>query len=364
MGKHTDILIVGGGIIGLTSAYALAQAGLTVEVQERGELGRQASWAGAGIIPPGNPERAANAIDHLRAFSVRLFPDLSTALRDQTGIDNGFRICGGIEFLHPDDADLPTRWQAEGLSLSQPTADAIHRLEPRLAPPPRPAFLFPGMGQVRNPWHMRALVAACERLGVRLRPRTPFHWTPEVLQQHQQVILAPGAWAAEVLAPVGYAIPVRPVRGQIVLFHPPEPVLTHVVIDGRRYLVPREDGRVLVGATEEPEAGFELTNTEAGVQGLIDFAIGLVPALAHAPIEKCWAGLRPGSLDSLPYLGRLPHHERVILAAGHFRAGVQLSPGTAQIVRDLVLGVPPSIPIDAFRPDRLPNHSLRPSFRS
>ncbi|MCZ2341855.1 MAG: FAD-dependent oxidoreductase [Bacteroidales bacterium] len=364
MGNHTDILIVGGGIIGLTSAYALARAGLSVEVRERGELGQQASWAGAGIIPPGNPERTANAIDLLRASSVRLFAPLSAELREFTGIDNGFRVCGGIEFLHPEDADLPDRWAAEGLTLSEPTAEELRHREPGLTPPPRPAYRFPGMGQVRNPWHMRALVAACEQLGVRLRPHTPCVWSSELLHSYQHVILAPGAWAAEVVAPLGFTLPVRPVRGQIVLFRPTQPVLSHVVIDGRRYLVPRADGRVLVGSTEEPEAGFERANTEAGVRGLIDFAIGLVPALAHAPIEKCWAGLRPGSLDSLPYLGRLPGHERVILAAGHFRAGVQLSPGTAQIVRDLVLGSPPSIPIDAFRPDRQPNFSLRPSFRS
>lgn len=364
MGKHTDILIVGGGIIGLTAAYTLAQAGLRVEVRERGEFGRQASWAGAGIIPPGNPERTTNAIDRLRAFSVQLFPMLSAELRDLTRIDNGFRVCGGIEFLHPDDADLPARWRAEGLTLSEPTLQQLQQFESGLIAPPRPAFRFPGMGQVRNPWHMRALVAACRRLGVQLRPQTPFVWSAGEVQQYQQVIFAPGAWAAELLAPLGCTLPVRPVRGQIVLFRPPKPVLSHVVIDGRRYLVPREDGRVLVGSTEEPDAGFELANTECGVRGLIDFATGLVPALAHAEIEKCWAGLRPGSLDSLPYIGRLPGHERVLVAAGHFRAGVQLSPGTAYILRDLVMGSTPAVPIEAFRPDRQPDFSMRPSFRS
>ena len=364
MGTHPDVLIVGGGIIGLTCAHALAEAGLTVELVDRGDLGRQASWAGAGILPPGDPDHAANPLDRLRAVSVRAFPTFSAGLREATGIDNGYRPCGGIEFVPPEDADLPGLWRAERIAFDTPSDAELHTDEPQLKPPLRPAYRFPEMAQVRNPWHLRALIAACDRLGVRLRPHTPFHWTDGTSGGAGHVVIAAGAWADEVLAPLGWRPGVRPVRGQMVLFRPDRPVLSRVVIDGRRYLVPRGDGRVLAGSTEEPDAGFELANTDDGVRSLKEFAVGLVPALADAPVEATWAGLRPGSPDGLPFLGPVPGHDRVIVACGHFRAGIQLSLGTAAVVRSFVTDISSPVLIDAFRLGREPNRTIRPAFRS
>ena len=113
MAQHPDVLIVGGGVIGLTTAYVLAKEGMSVELLDKGELGMEASWAGAGIIPPGNPDRAGSAYDRLRATSSRMFPAFSKELLDLTGIDNGYRICGGIEFLQADDLESVPAWQAE-----------------------------------------------------------------------------------------------------------------------------------------------------------------------------------------------------------------------------------------------------------
>ncbi len=344
MARHPDVCIVGGGIIGLTSAYFLARAGKTVEVIERGELGKEASWAGAGIIPPGNPDFAATAIDRLRAIGSARFPDLSRELRESTGIDNGYLRCGGIEFLEEADLDLVDRWREERI-----------RFEERS---PR-QFFFPDLAQVRNPWHLRALISACERVGVRLRPQTAIsRW--ENAPPAGAYLLAAGAWSAE-LCP---ELPVRPVRGQIVLFRPARPLISHVVLVGKRYLVPRADGRVLVGSTEEPEAGFEKGNTPEAVRDLCEFAYGLVPELRQAEIEQTWSGLRPGSPDGLPSVGRIPGLANGWVAAGHFRAGVQLSIGTADIVTALLTDRPPPFPIDAFRPDRTPDSTLRPTFRS
>lgn len=379
MATHPDVLVIGGGIIGLASAYLLAKVGLTVEVIDRGDLGREASWAGAGIIPPGSPDNAATPIDKLRAVGSVRFPELSAELRELTGIDNGYVRCGGIEFMTPgEDDDILAAWFAERIPAEFVAEGSLRRLEPHLRPVPgKVPYLLPGFGQVRNPWHLRALIAACERAGVRLVRNAPaVGWSldagrpngiqigPSSRRTAGLYLIAAGAWTSGLLEPLGCRLPVFPVRGQIVLFRPSTPVVARVLMVGKRYLVPRTDGRVLVGSTEEPEAGFEKANTPEGVAGLIRFARELVPALESAEVEKTWAGLRPGSPDGMPFIGPVPGHPNVLVAAGHFRAGIQLSIGTAEMVRDLITGRPPYIPPDTFRLDRKTDVTARPAFRS
>ncbi len=217
---------------------------------------------------------------------------------------------------------------------------------------------LPDFAQVRNPWHLRALIAACKRVGVTLRPHTPFG--PADLRPDRRYLLAAGAWAGEFLP----ALPVHPVRGQIVLFRCERPPFTRIVMHGKRYLVPRPDGRVLVGSTEEPEAGFVKANTPEGVEELKRFAFDLCPELRDAEVEATWAGLRPGSPDGLPFIGPVPGLRNVVAAVGHFRAGVQLSIGTALLVREMMGGPPASIPREAFRLDRPTEVGARMAFRS
>jgi glycine oxidase len=149
-----------------------------------------------------------------------------------------------------------------------------------------------------------------------------------------------------------------------VLFRCTRPPFTQIVMHGKRYLVPRPDGRVLVGSTEEPEAGFEKANTPQGVQELKQFAFDLCPALRDAEVEKTWAGLRPGSPDGLPFIGPVPGRQNVFAAVGHFRAGVQLSIGTAMLIQSWLTGADCPIPADSFRLDRPPDKTSRPAFRS
>jgi glycine oxidase len=179
-----------------------------------------------------------------------------------------------------------------------------------------------------------------------------------------QFLIASGAWSDRLLGPLGLRTGVHPVRGQMVLFRPPAPLLQRVLCFDKRYLVPRADGRILVGSTEEPEAGFEKRTTEAGVAGLIRFATEVVPALANTPVEKTWAGLRPGSPDGMPFFGRVPDWDNAFVAAGHHRAGIQLSPATGRVMADLVLGRTPALPVEAFRPDRQPGPPAATAFRS
>ncbi len=373
MAKHPDVAVIGGGIIGLTAAYFLAKAGLRVEVLDRADLAREASWAGAGILPPGNPARAVTPLDRLRAIGSTCFAAFSEELRERTGIDNGYRLCGGLEFLQPEDEYVLPLWKAEGIAFERLSAEALAHTEPALGRAPGDAYALFACAQVRNPWHLRALIAACETMGVTLAPHTRvcgWHTSNGKIQAlgldgsrtlaADRYVIAAGAWSAEFVPDTL----IHPVRGQIVLFNPGRVLFSRVLMAGKRYLVPRGDGRVLVGSTEEPEAGFEKANTEEGMSRLKRFAIDLVPALANAPVEKCWAGLRPGSRDGMPFITALPQWNNAFLAAGHFRAGVQLSLGTAQLLTEMMLGQPTCVPIDVFSLNRQVDERTRPAFRS
>lgn len=374
MESSPDVLIVGGGIIGLTTALFLAEAGRRVEVLDKGEFGREASWAGAGILPPGDPAHAATPIDLLRAWGVSRLAAFSSDLRSRTGIDNGYRVCGGIEFLPPEDRFVVDLWKAQHIR-----SERLNDLpEPCVRPvPDTEAWHLPDLAQLRNPWHLRALVAACREAGVNLTAYAEFAgWertgdrvsaaalTNGVRRSSGQFLLASGAWAETGLASLGVLLGVAPVRGQIVLFRCPSPPFTRVLMHGKRYLVPRDDGRVLVGSTEEPEAGFVKANTVEGIDDLKRFAFGLCPALREAAVEQTWAGLRPGSPDGLPFIGRVPGVDNVFCAAGHFRAGVQLSLGTARLITDLMTSMLGELPADAFRLDRPQVPAALSAFRS
>src|SRR5262249_29555732 len=156
-------LIAGGGVIGLTAAWFLARKGVGVTLVDRGDFGQQASWAGAGIIPPGNPAGARTPYDQLRAHSARLYPDVSAALREEVAMDNGYLVCGGLE-LAEGDQDVPVDgWREEGVAFQAVEGDDLRRRGPALAPGVKRAYYLPGMAQVRNPRHVKALRAACER---------------------------------------------------------------------------------------------------------------------------------------------------------------------------------------------------------
>jgi glycine oxidase len=226
-------------------------------------------------------------------------------------------------------------------------------------PPIVAACLLPDESQVRNPRHLKALQAACVRRDVALvegmavegfavrGARVEGAWTSAGTLSAASYCVAAGPWSRELLERLGAAPALRPVRGQIVLLKCDRPPLTRIVNEGPRYLVPRDDGRVLVGSTEE-DAGFEKRTTAAGVQGLLDFALGLAPALESAQVERTWAGLRPAAADGVPYLGPVPGFDNLFLAAGHFRSGLALSPATAVVMAELIRGQSPQIDLDRF----------------
>jgi glycine oxidase len=243
------------------------------------------------------------------------------------------------------------------------SAAELARIEPALGPAVRSGYYLADRAQVRNPRPLKALAAACARRGVTLMPgcgasgfdlrgdRVAAVRTDRGRIACERVVLAAGPWSGDLARSVGQGLATPPIRGQIVLLRLDRPPLQRIIEHGRNYLVPRDDGRILIGATEE-HAGFDTRPTAGAARILLEMAERLCPALADATLETTWAGLRPGSRDSRPYLGPLPSLPNLIVATGHGRAGLQLSPGTASLVADLVLGRPPAIPLDDFRPDR------------
>jgi glycine oxidase len=363
MANSPDILIIGGGVVGLTVAYVFAREGLRVTVVDRKEFGQEASWAGAGIIPPGDPQHAVSPFDRLRSLSSVQFPGLSAELRELTGINNGYVRCGGLEFAAEENGGRPEEWRGAGIEVQAVTEARTRELEPALAPGLGAAYRLPQLAQVRNPRHLKALIAACDRLKVKLCPHAPVQ---ALLAQGKRIqgvrgaqdtfqadvyIVATGAWTDPLLAGIGRRLDIRPVRGQIALLNPSAPLFRHVLLWGDHYLVPRQDGRVLAGSTEE-HVGYDTRTTAAAQRDLLALACRLVPDLAQAALERSWAGLRPGSPDGLPFLGPVPGYDNLFVAAGHFRAGIQLSPGTAQLLKEMILGRPLTVPAEPFRLDR------------
>jgi glycine oxidase len=361
--ETADVIIVGGGVIGLSLAWELAGQGRAVRVLEQGQFGREASWAGAGILPPGNRETAATPEARLRAFSHELWPRWSAQLRDETGVDNGFLTCGGIgvqldglEAEYQRDVEF---WRAERLPIEILSPHELRIIEPAVSSDVLAAYRSRRLAQVRNPRHLKALVAACQRRGVMLHSgervldvnvrngKLAGVATVERTYSAKTVCICGGPWSGELLRRCGVESSIVPVRGQIALLSLKAPLFRHVIECGRRYLVPRPDGRVLIGSTQE-YAGFDKRNTAAGISELLQFGTRLVPALADATLERTWAGLRPGTPDGVPYLGPVPGVDGLFIAAGHFRAGLQMSPGTAVVMADVIQGRPLAISLRGF----------------
>ena len=371
----SDCLVIGGGVIGLSAAYELASTGKRVRLLERGELGREASWAGAGILPPPATREDLPPWRRLLTFSYGLHQQWSGRLREETGIDNGLRKCGAIHLarrpgeaaaLRADMSELA----ADGVEVVALESDGdLHRLEKNLRDDQlgtdsvRAAFHLPDEAQIRNPRHLQALEAACRRLNVELHEHTEVAGftirTGQVVEvtagdatfQADYVVVTTGAWSEVLLSQLGLNLSVYPVRGQMILYRCAAPPLTRVVNEGPRYIVPRDDGRVLAGSTEE-DVGFDKRTTEEGIRELRHFAEQLLPPLAGAELEHSWAGLRPHAVDGLPYLGRVPHLKNCYVAAGHYRAGLASSTGTAVLLRQLIDGKPLEFDMSEFRLDR------------
>jgi glycine oxidase len=363
----SDVAVIGAGVVGLSVAYELAGRGLTVRLFDQSQPGQEASWAGAGMLPPGNPSTELSPEARLRGASHSLWTDWAGGLLDETGIDTGYRRCGSWELRREGradalDAEVAT-WRAEGVLVEPVEPGDLPDREAALAPDITAAYRLPEFGQVRNPRLLKALLAGCLARGVRIHGGTAVYdflisgdrvrgvRTAQGDFDAEHVLVSAGAWSGRLLGRMPNPPAVRPLRGQVVLLQQLPLPLTRVINVGLRYIVPRGDGRILVGSTEEA-VGFEKRNTAGGVAELLAFATQMVPQLERATIERTWSGLRPQSADGWPYLGRMPGFANLWIATGHFRSGLQLSPITAVSMADLIVGDDPLVDLLPFAPDR------------
>jgi len=348
--------IIGGGVIGLAIGWRLAAAGQRVEVFERGAAGQGASWAAAGMLAAGSEvEPGEQALFPLLRHSQSLWPAFAAELADASGIDVELRTEGTISVALTQD-DLGRLRQTHALqqqlgveSQWLTRAEALDR-EPYLNPRMPGALLVKGDHQVENRILVAALKTAFARAGGVLhekmgdvtvrtaRGRAVGVAANGIEYPADTVIAAAGAWTPDIAGlPGADCPPVRPVKGQMLALQmdPAAPILTHVLWTPKAYLVPRRDGRLLVGATTE-ERGFDTAITAGGMLSLLESAWRALPGVEELPLIESWVGFRPGSRDDAPILGPTGTGG-LILATGHHRNGILLTPATADAIARLVL---------------------------
>lgn len=348
------IIIIGGGAIGLLSALEFARAGCVVTLYERGETGRESSWAGGGIISPLFPWRYLDSVTRLASWSQAAYPALCADLAAQTAIDPEYTTSGLI-LIAPDESGTAHRWaEQHDRKLSTIDRAQFTELEPAAAQPADAALWMPDVGQVRNPRLVRALRRRAEQLRVEIRTgdgverllvdggRCIGVKAASGSMRADAVVVCAGAWSGGLLGTQPAPPAIRPIRGQMLMFRAEPGTVTRMVLEGSRYVIPRRDGRTLFGSTLE-DVGFDKQTTEAAYEELYRIATGRFPALARFPVEAHWAGLRPSSPAGVPYVGGHPQIEGLFVNAGHFRNGIVLGPASARLVADLALGRPPIV---------------------
>ena len=364
--KSFDVAIAGGGLIGGAAALELAQAGLSVALFEKGQPGREASWASAGILSPAPETPGMIPMVSLGKASMALYPGFAANVEEISGQSVGLRSFGTLDALFSRDAtrDLSTLIALHhglGLKAEPLRPEEARELEPALSPDVEAAALRPDEASIDNRALTQGVLRAAQERGAQIFPdhevqavwreggrcaglklreqNVPAKWT----------IIAAGCFSANIDGVAAYA-PVRPAKGQMVSLRADELTIERVLWSEKVYVVPRNDGRILAGATVE-YVGFDKHVTAGSVHKILSAAIELAPGLANARIEETWAGLRPDSPDHLPILGPTDL-DGLLIAAGHFRSGVLLTPITARLLREWITEQRVSVDWDRLNPMR------------
>ena len=354
---NQEVLIIGGGVIGLSIARELHRKGVRqITIVDRGAMGRQASWAAAGMLAPNIETDTHPEFHRFGIESLELYPRFSEALLEETGIDIELERSGTL-FLAFDESEESTldetftHQRSRGVNVELLTGSELRELEPAISAAAERGLLYPDDWQVENRLLIAALIKYAELNGIRVVENTE---VSSVLTDGTNVIgastidgelladltiIATGAWTSLIkIRNVAIPVDVRPIRGQMISFRVQPQVLRHVVYSTEGYLVPRADGRILVGATVE-DVGFENTVTQDGLESLVMAATEILPGvIPPLRVSDRWSGLRPFAADGLPVIGSLHGYENLILATAHYRNGILLAPKTAEIVAEKILG--------------------------
>lgn len=373
---NSDVLIIGGGVIGLAIARELHKKGVRkITILERGAVGKEASHAAAGMLAP---HAETDKLDDFFFFcneSNRLYPAFAEELLGETGIDIELDREGTLylAFTETDTEEIRRRfeWQkGAGLQVEHLSAQETRQAEPFVSPDVLESLFFPNDWQVENRRLVHALQKFAELNDIEIRENTQI--SRLLIENHKisgaetasekffagKVILATGAWTSLIKAE-NFAMPqIKPIRGQMIAFHTAKRLFQKVIYSPRGYLVPRFDGRVLAGATVE-DAGFDKSVSEAGVEFLRENALEIAPSLVNLEVAEKWAGLRPFAADGLPILGSFPQVENLVLATAHYRNGILLAPLTARVLAEKMVENQDSNYLTAFSPNRFAPNGLR-----
>ena len=353
--KNPDFVIVGAGVIGLAAAWELARAGASVEIIDRGLAGGESSWAGGGMLFPLSPWDYPEAVRALTELGRTGYPDWIDELQAASGIDCEYRQTGLLA-LPPVDFQRAKLWCAARALAADVVCGAA--IAPSLTKHAE-ALWLPQAAQVRNPRLLRALAHALRRRRVSIQEDTE---VVEILSKGDRtlgirtssgpilagsVVVCAGAWSSELLADHVAGAKVFPVRGQMLLYEIQRDVLPVMLQKGTRYLIPRTDGHILAGSTEEM-VGFEQSTTADAAAELHAAAVAMLSLLrAHKPVLQ-WAGLRPGSPGNVPTIGRHPRITNLYLNSGHFRYGLTMAPAAAKILANVIAGQPQPVDVAPY----------------
>jgi glycine oxidase len=364
--KSYDAIIAGGGLIGSAIALELARSDLRVALFDAQDPGREASWASAGILSPAPENPGMIAMVPFGKASLAMYPEFIELVEELSGIQTGYRANGTVEALFSRHAreelnTIVALHRGLGLKAEAISAQDARDLEPDLSEEMEAAVLRPDEASVDNRLLASALIEAANRSGVEIHAgqavqaiwREGSECRGAVVRGEQisakHTIVAAGSFSAQIAGVQKYA-PVRPAKGQMVSVRCDSARIERVLWSEQIYVVPRNDGRILCGATVE-NAGFDKTVTAGGIHANLDAAIELAPILARARVEDTWAGLRPDSPDHLPIIGPTDVGG-LLIATGHFRSGVLLTPITAKLIGEFIAEKTASVAWEKFSPLR------------
>lgn len=352
MSDGRDIVVIGGGVIGLAAAREAAGVGLRVTVLERDPAPVGASWAAAGMLSPLDEANGAGPFLDFAVASLRLYRDWSAQVEEESGCEIGYSEAGKllVAFSEAGSEELRNKLEVAadaGIAAEWIDVADVTRDEPAITAGNLGGLLIHDDFHVDNRRLTSALAECCHRRGVEIRTGaavravrgergrvTGVDLSNGESLTAETVLVAAGAWSGR-LEGLPRPLPIRPIRGQMLALRPASPISSRVLGSSRVYLVPRDDGRLLVGATVE-DVGFVEANTVGGTRRLLGGAIELVPDLEIAPIVESWSGFRPASDDGDPIIGPDPALKGLLYATGHFRNGILLAPATARVVAALL----------------------------